>query len=100
MQRLDELRYAVAANARAGLPPLRGTEKQVAWAEVIRQRFWRTLEGIRGAMREGSTKIQYTNVDGLQVDFHMSRVAVTGRAHGCAYKFSDLSRNSGDAERL
>lgn len=41
--RQDENARAAAANAEAGLPPLTGSEKQIAWAETIRAQKLDTL---------------------------------------------------------
>ena len=43
----EKAQAAATANAEAGLPPLKGTEKQIAWAEQIRAEVQPVIDGIK-----------------------------------------------------
>lgn len=84
-QREEQSQQAAQQAADQGLPTLRGTEKQVAWAETIRS----DLLGIAAKLADAVTLLQAGDVDAARVAYR--NVPVTWQPNDFSFRSLDLT---------
>lgn len=83
VRRDAENKAAVHANARDGLPPLVGTQKQIPWAETIRRKTfalltaWGRANGRAAATLRKRTDAGWWITNGKDSEFTLIRTAIT-----------------------